>query len=148
MLKSLDQTVTIVLRIDAKDAGQGQDVWVVRECHPAMYVQHTTRSVDADGTVHIKPYGVCQVPTSTMPYMPYADYVAASMPLGKVTCRPGDYVMLGHVGISGEVTRQQALAESKLHQCMVASVVKDLSDVSLGDHGMLAYASVLRIEGV
>lgn len=146
--KVLDQTVTVFNRIGARDAGLDHDVYAIRVLSPAMWSERVSRTTDAQGVALTAKSCVVQVPSSTMRYVPYAEF-CKTRPKDALTASTGDYVMLGETGLSGEPTKRQVLAELSLHRGFEVHAFRDLSNNGgvEGGPGMLKYANVLHLEG-
>lgn len=146
--KVLDQTVTVFNRIGAKDADIEQDVYEVRVLSPAMWSERVSRTTDAQGVALTAKAGVVQVPSSTMRYIPYAEF-CKERPADALTASTGDYVMLGASSLAGNPTKKQVLAEIQLHPHFEVHIFRDLSNNGgvEGGSGMLRYANVLHLEG-
>lgn len=146
--KVLDKTVTVFNRVGAKDAGTDQDLYVIRVCSPAMWSERISRTTDAQGVALTARSSVVQIPSSTMRYMPYAEF-CKTRPVDALTASTGDYVMLGKTSLSGEPTKKQVLAELQLNQSFEVHAFRDLSNNGGvdGGAGMLKYANVLHLEG-
>ena len=91
-----DETVTVLNRLDAKDAGAPQDSYHVTVLHGCMWDSKATRIVQSDGTVVVGTVHRLQIPESEA-YVPYLEWVKLSDRSGRFTLRHGDYVVLGEV---------------------------------------------------
>ena len=146
--KVLDRTVTVFNRIGARDADSEQDVYEIRVLSPAMWSERVVRSTDASGVSLSSKTTIVQVPSSTMRYLPYAEFVP-TRPHDAVTASTGDYVMLGRTSLTGSPTKRQILAELQLHPHLEVHAFRDLSNNggTEGGPGCLKYANVLHLEG-
>lgn len=150
----LDRTVTVVNRIGAKESGEESDIYRPIVLHPAQWAETMTRTTDADGTVHLKRSVRVQIPSGTATFKPYREWVSEAVrgsTEGVYTFSLHDYVVDGDLGVSGDLTRQEALQaiEGKPH-CEV-SAFRDLRNggaVEAPEVGCLKYASVVYAEGV
>lgn len=149
----LDSTVTVFNRICAKDSDGGADRYRPLVLHPALWVETPTRTVDADGTVHLRRTVKVQVPDGTAAFKPYREWVPEAVKgatAGVYTLSLHDYLMEGSVAVQGDMTRQEVIAavEGKPH-CEVTAF-RDLRNngaVSAPEAGCLKYASVVYAEG-
>ena len=94
--KAYDATVTVLNRLDARDAGLKSDQYLKTVLHGCMLDSTTTRSVQADGTVTIGTVHRLQIP-ETADYMPYREWSQTVMRGLFFTLREGDYVIAGEV---------------------------------------------------
>ena len=142
----LPQTVTVVFRVDARDAGQQSDVTRARVFDGAMWYDRRNSTVGTDGLAATTAGISVQIP-APCGWMPYEEYVAAGMPDGCWTCRPGDTVVKGEVA--------GALADAALRGWGTASI-KGVRDLAREDGfrfrgrrgGAMRYARVVAIEAV
>ena len=96
-----DETITVLNRIDAKEAGKPQDEYSVTVINGCMWGSTATRTVQSDGTVLVGTVHRIQIPKSDA-YVPYREWLRLEDRNGRFTLRHGDYVVLGEV--SGPVT--------------------------------------------
>lgn len=142
----LPKTVTVVFRVDARDAGQQSDLMRAKIFSDAMWYDRKVSTVGTDGLTVTTAGVQVQVP-SPCGWMPYDEYVAAGMPDGCWTCRPGDTV------VKGEVTG--ALSDAALRGWGTASI-QSVRDLTREDGfrfagrrgGAMRYARVVSIEAV
>lgn len=91
-----DETVTVLNRLDARDAGLKQDSYHATVLHGCMWDATATRTVQSDGTVLIGTVHRLQIPESEA-YVPYREFVGLTDRQGRFTLRHGDYVVRGEV---------------------------------------------------
>lgn len=144
-----DRTVTIVNRLDAKDAGLKADEYRATALEGCMWASKATRSVQSDGTVVIGTVHTVQVPESAA-YVPYREWAGLEAREGTFTVREGDYVLLGTV--EGEVTASNVKKVAAAHE-PDAFQVQHFRDLTKGggfSHstaGALRFAECYYIEG-
>lgn len=144
-----DETVTVLNRLDARDAGLKQDSYHATVLRGCMWDATATRTVQSDGTVLIGTVHRLQIPESEA-YVLYREWAKLPDREGRFTLRHGDYV------VRGEVT--EAVDASTVKQ-VVASYEPDAFQVqhfrnltkSRGLHhsgaGILRFAECYYVEG-
>ena len=145
--KTLDCTVTVYNRANAKDVGDKADRYVRKVMFPCNWQEAVTRSVDASGTVIINPSIKVQIPASTADYLPYAEWLGSMD--DHFTASTGDYWALGEAPEAE--TKAEVLAAVKGLPHFETKGVRDLRNnngVSAAASGALKYASIILVEGV
>lgn len=144
-----DERLTIVNRLDAKDAGAGQDAYVATVLDGCMWTQRIHRSVQSDGTVAVGSTTSAQVPEAAS-YVPYREWAKLPDRTGTFTVRHGDYVFRGEVGDVADATALKALAASWEPDAFQVQHFRALVKGAGFEHptsGVLRFAEVLYLEG-
>ena len=145
--KTLDHTVTVYNRANAKDVGDKSDRYVRKVLFPCNWQESITRTVDAAGVVVITPTIKVQIPASTADYLPYPEWISSMD--DHFTASTGDYWVLGEAAEAD--TKAEVLAAVKnLPHCETKGVrdLRNNGGVSAPASGALKYASVILVEGV
>lgn len=144
-----DDTITVINKLDARDAALRQDTYyktVIRHC---MWAVRSTRSVQADGTVTVGTVHQVQIPESEN-YIPYREWRRSDARDGAFTLRTGDYIVLGE--IKAEVTSANLRDVVKLYE-PDAFQVQAFRDATKGTGfhhgtgGAMRFAEVYYVEG-
>lgn len=152
--KLLDQTVTVIFKIAAQDAGTQEDQYKAVTVSPAFWATTATKSTDADGTVHVTESVRVQLPDSSAEYIPYGEYIQNSEEQtsdSSYTISLHDYLCKGRVGESGIMTREKVLELVKSVPHCVVSSFRDLRNnggVETSEDGCLKYANIVYVEGM
>lgn len=144
-----DETLTVINRLDARDAGLESDEYRATVLHGCMWYSEATRSVQSDGTVIIGTVHKVQIP-ETADYAPYKQWSALEDRSGRFTLRSGDYVIKGEV--SGVLTAAQAKRAAKEHEPDAFQVqhFRDLTKaegLTRSNVGLMRFAECYYIEG-
>lgn len=143
------ETITIINKLDAKDAALRQDAWyktVLRDC---MWSARTVRAVSADGTVAVGTSIRVQIPENA-DYVPYAEWSKPANRDARFTIRAGDYIIRGEV--AEEITPsnvRKIVADHEPDACQVKAFA-DLTKRAGIHRGVMPlgrFAEVLSIEG-
>lgn len=147
--KIYDETITIINKLDAKDAALKQDTYYKTVLNHCMWSDKVTRSVQADGTVTIGVAHQVQIPEAEN-YLPYREWKQASNRDDAFTLRAGDYVIKGEV--TEDITASNIKSVAKLYE-PDAFQIQAFRDATKGegfthsDNGIMRFAEVYYIEG-
>lgn len=147
--KLYDETVTVLNRLDAKDAGERQDSYHVTVLHGCMWDSKATRSVQSDGTVIVGTVHRLQIPESGS-YVPYREWSKLPERKGRFTLRQGDYVVLGEVSeevTASNVKKVVASYEPEAFQVQHFSNLTKGAGMSGSKAGVLRFAECFYVEG-
>lgn len=141
-------TITVLNKLDARDATLKQDAWYKTVLQDCMWTELVTRSVGADGTVNIGSSFRIQIPEKNN-YLPYKQWITPANRDSYFTVSLGDYVILGEV--SEEITPETLREIVKKYEpqaCQVKSF-RDLtnSGIHSSTQGLMRFAEILSIEG-
>lgn len=144
-----DDTITVINKLDARDAALKQDVYYATVLHHCMWSVKATRAVQSDGTVAVGTTHQVQIPEAEN-YIPYREWKESEAREGAFTIRTGDYIVRGE--IDGEVTAQTLRDIVKRYE-PDAFQVQAFRDATKGEgfsHGLegaLRFAEVYYVEG-
>lgn len=144
-----DDTITVINRLDARDAALKQDVYYPTVIPHCMWSVRATRAVQDDGTVAVGTTHQVQIPESDA-YIPYREWRKAENRDGFFTLRTGDYVVRGEV--TDEVTAQSLREIVRVYE-PDAFQVQAFRDATKGagfshsNEGALRFAEVYYVEG-
>ena len=147
--KIYNDTITVVNKLDAKDATLKQDVYYKTVIHHCMWSDRVTRSVQADGTVTIGVAHQVQIPEAEN-YLPYREWKSAENRNGAFTLRAGDYVIKGEV--TEDITASSLKSIVKLYE-PDAFQIQAFRDATKGKGfthsttGVMRFAEVYHVEG-
>lgn len=144
-----DYTVTIVNKLDAKDAALASDAYYKTVLHGVMWSDSTARTVGSDGTVSIATSHNVQLPDFEN-YLPYREWCKAENRQEHFTVREGDWVVLGEVAeevTSSTIRKVMALYEPDAFQVQSFRDLTHASGLDYVNSGWLRFAEVLSIEG-
>lgn len=96
------ETVTIINRLDAKDAALKQDVYYATVIGGCMWSDEFKNGTSSDGVVTPTTIHKVQVPSSAKNYAKYRDWRELQGRAGTFTLRTGDYVIRG--AVEGEIS--------------------------------------------
>lgn len=142
-------TVTVINRLDAKDAGLKADEYRATALEGCMWASKATRSVQSDGTVVIGTVHTVQVPEDDG-YLPYRRWAALANRNGSFTFREGDYVVLGKVDeelTAANVKKVVAAHEPDAFQIQHFRDLTKGAGFSHSTAGALRFAECYYIEG-
>lgn len=145
-----DDTVTVVNKLDARDAALKQDMYYKTTLHHCMWSTQATRAVQSDGTVAVGTSHQVQIPESAN-YMPYREWRKSQVREGSFTIRTGDYIILGEIEQS-EITPSNIRDTLRLYEPDVFQVqaFRDATKGAGFEHGTegaLRFAEVYYVEG-
>lgn len=140
-----DETITIVNRRDAKDAGVSFDEYHATVLHGCMWSSTSQRAVQSDGTVSVGTVHRVQIPES-VDYVPYVEWVKA--PDG-FTIHTGDYIFKGKIEQELDASSIKKLAAVLEPDVFQVQHFRDLTKRSGFEHGdgIERFAEVYYIEG-
>jgi len=145
----LDQTLTIVNKLDAKDAALAADAYyktVVR----GVWSAKSLRTVLGTGDVAVATTVIMQF-ADTINYLPYREWSKAANRDSMWTLREGDYVVRGIVAddVSTATALKKAMAAHEPDAVQVQAVQDKTRETGLsyGDAGLMRYATLLFAEG-
>lgn len=147
--KIYDSTVTVINRVDAKDAALASDAYYKTVLSGVMWSDSTSRTVANDGTVSIATSHNVQLPDFER-YLPYRDWCKAENRQDYFTVREGDWIVLGEVSedvTSSTVRKVVALYEPDAFQVQSFRDLTHGSGLRYANAGWLRFAEVLSIEG-
>lgn len=144
------ETITVINKLDAKDAALRQDAWYKTVLKDCMWSTRTVRSVDAEGSVSIGTAFRVQIPESA-DYLPYTEWSKPSERDSHFTVRAGDYIIRGEV--AEEITPEnirKVIAKYEPEACQVKAFADLTKRAGLhsGVGPLHRFAEVLSIEGV
>lgn len=144
-----DDTITVINKLDAKDAALKQDVYYPTVLEHCMWSTTSTRDVESGGTVVIGTIHQVQIPENDR-FLPYREWREPDKRSGSFTLRTGDYIVLGE--IDGEMDAQSLREMVKVYE-PDAFQIKSFRDLTKGsgfDHstdGVMRFAEVYYVEG-
>lgn len=144
-----DDTITVINKLDARDAALKQDAYYKTVLHHCMWAVREVRSVSDDGSVSVGTVHQVQIPESER-YLPYREWRKAENREGSFTLRTGDYVIRGEV--AEEVTPSTIKGIAALYE-PDAFQIQAFRDATKGkgfDHstaGVMRFAEVYYVEG-
>lgn len=147
--KVYDDTITVINKLDAKDAALKQDMYYKTVLEHCMWASKVQRDVLDDGSVSVGVSHQVQIPESES-YLPYREWRLAERREKSFTVREGDYVILGRV--EEEVTASTVKSIVKLYE-PEAFQIQAFRDATKGEgfthstDGALRFAEVYYIEG-
>lgn len=144
-----DETITVINKLDARDAALKQDAYYPTVLHHCMWSVKATRAVQSDGTVAVGTTHQVQIPESEH-YLPYRDWKAAEAREAAFTIRPGDYIVRGE--IDGEITPQtvRKIVDEYEPDAFQVQAFRDATKgpgFEHGTSGALRFAEVYYVEG-
>lgn len=144
-----DDTVTIVNRIDARDAGAMQDVYSKHVLRSCMWVAQSQRTVQSDGTVAIGTVHKVQVPESA-DYVPYREFAKMADRSGAFTVSQGDYIIRGEVAEDIDASTLKSVVASYEPDAFQVQHFRDSTKGAGFEHGtvgIMRFAECYYIEG-
>lgn len=147
--KIYDDTITVINKLDARDASLKQDTYYKTVLDHCMWASKEARTVSSDGSVNIGVVHQVQIPEAE-DYMPYREWRKAENLHESFTLRAGDYVVRGEVSedISASTIKQvMALYEPDAFQIQA---FRDATKGAGFDHstdGILRFTEVYYVEG-
>lgn len=144
-----DDTLTILNRIDARDAGEKQDVYLKTVLKGCMWSSQGTRSVQSDGTVVIGTVHRVQIP-ETEAYAPYRELAGMADRAGRFTLRQGDYVVRGEVTEAVDASNAKKVVAAYEPEAFQIQHFRDLTKgkgFSASRSGVMRFAECYYVEG-
>jgi len=145
----LDQTLTIVNKLDAKDAALAADAYY-KTVVSGVWSAKSVRSVLGSGDVAVAATVIMQF-ADTSNYLPYREWSKAANRDSMWTLREGDYVVRGIVteDVSTATALKKAMAAHEPDAVQVQSVHDKTRETGLsyGDAGVMRYATGVFAEG-
>lgn len=145
----LDQTITVINKLDAKDAALTADAYY-KTVVSGVWSAKSVRTVLGTGDVAVATTVNMQF-ADTSNYLPYREWSKAANRESMWTLREGDYVVRGEVteDISTATALKKAMAAHEPDAVQVQSVQDKTRDVGLsyGDAGVMRYATGVFAEG-
>jgi hypothetical protein len=147
--KMYGQTVTVLNKLDAKDAAIKMDAYYKQVVRSALWSSQVSRTVSTDGSVRIGQSVKVHI-ADRSDYMPYDEWKAAGNRDAYFTIRTGDYVILGEVSEDVTASNVLQIVKAKGGDAMQVKAFRDLRDqsVSYPSAGMESIMETLYIEGV
>lgn len=142
-----DQTLTVINRVDAKDAGERQDSYQATVLHGCMWSDTSTRTVQSDGTVSIGTVHRVQIPESGS-YAPYREWLKSRE--GRFTVREGDYVVKGEVDEEVDASNVKRIVAEREPDAFQVQHFRNLTKgdgLSHSRRGALRFAECYYLEG-
>lgn len=142
-------TITILNKLDARDATLKKDAWYKTVIPDCMWTERITRTVTSDGTVNIGSSFQIQIPDNEN-YRSYKDWMKPENRDKLFTVRQGDYLIRGEV--PEEITPENirsVVAKYEPEACQVKTF-RDLrrSELKYVPSALMRFAEILEIEGV
>lgn len=98
LLEQYGEPITLINKLDAKDAALKQDVYYVTVIHGCMWFESFARATTSSGTVIPSTVHKVQIPEESKAfYMPYRVWRKEESREGVFTIRDGDYIIRGIV---------------------------------------------------
>lgn len=148
--KIYNDTITVINKLDAKDAALKTDAYYKEVLHHCMWSVKSTRTVQSNGTVNIGTVHQVQIPESEN-YQPYRVWKNSDTRDDAFTIREGDYIVRGEV--TEEIDTATTLkAVMKLYEPDVFQV-QSFRDATKGEGfshstaGIMRFAEVYYVEG-
>lgn len=145
----LDQTLTVINKLDAKDAALTADAYY-KTVVSGVWSAKSVRTVLGTGDVAVATTVIMQF-ADTSNYLPYREWSKAANRESMWTLREGDHVVRGEVtdDISTATALKKAMAAHEPDAVQVKSVQDKTRDVGLsyGDAGVMRYATGVFAEG-
>ena len=141
-----NETITIVNRLDAKDAPGKQDEYRKTVLTGCMWYAQATRSVQQDGTVTVGTNHRVQIPASP-DYLPYREWAKEQKGF---TIRQGDFVVRGTVTEELEAGTAKRVLASYEPEVFQVQHFRDLSKregLVYSDEGIMRFAECYYVEG-
>lgn len=147
--KIYDDTITVINKLDAKDAALKQDAYYKTVLNHCMWSVKQTRSVQDDGTVIIGTVHRVQIPESEN-YLPYRDWKSADNRDDAFTLSTGDYVILGNVEEDITASNIKAVAKNYEPDAFQIQAFQDATKDEGFEHstdGVMRFAEMYYVEG-
>lgn len=145
----LDQTLTVINKLDAKDAALTADAYY-KTVVSGVWSAKSVRTVLGSGDVAVATTVIMQF-ADTSNYLPYREWSKAANRESMWTLREGDHVVRGIVAedVSTATALKKAMAAHEPAAVQVQSVHDKTRDVGLsyGDAGVMRYATGVFAEG-
>lgn len=140
------EPVTIVNKLDARDAEAQQDAYYVTVLQGCVWTESQVRTVQSDGTVTIGTVHRVQVP-ETSGYKAYREWKAD--PADGFTVRGGDFVVRGTLSDAVDASNVRTLVARYEPDAFQVQAFRDLSVPNLKSpsKGVLRLAEGLFMEG-
>lgn len=144
-----NDTITILNKLDARDASLSEDVYYKTILTGCMWSEQSTRTVGSDGDVQIGTIFKIQIPEYS-DYLPYKDWSKAENRDDHFTVSMGDYVIRGEV--TEDITTNTLKNIVRLYEPNACQVqhFRDLTDDNGITHalgGFRDFIEVLYVEG-
>ena len=145
----LDQTLTIINKLDAKDAALAADAYY-KTVVSGVWSAKSVRSVLGTGDVAVAATVVMQF-ADTSNYLPYREWVKAANRDSMWTLREGDYVVRGVVAddVSTATELKKAIAAHEPDAVQVKAIQDKTRETGIEyvDAGVMRYATGVFAEG-
>lgn len=145
----LDQTITVINKLDAKDAALTADAYYKTELR-GVWSAKSVRTVLGTGDVAVATTVIMQF-ADTSNYLPYREWSKAANRESMWTLREGDHVVRGEVteDISTATALKKAMAAHEPDAVQVQSVQDKTRETGLDyvDAGVMRYATGVFAEG-
>lgn len=149
LAKMYGQTVTVINKLDAKDAALKMDAYYKQVVRSALWSSQVSRTVSTDGSVQIGQSVKVHI-ADRSEYMPYDEWKAAENRDAYFTVRTGDYIVLGEVAEDVTASNVLQIVKAKGGDAMQVKAFRDLRDdsVSYPIAAIESMVETLYIEGV
>jgi hypothetical protein len=144
-----DETVTVLNRIDAREAGLKQDAYHATVLHGCMWDAKATRAVQSDGTVLIGTVHRLQIPESDA-YVPYREFSKLGDREGRFTLRHGDYVVRGEVEEEVDASNVKRIVDAREPDAFQVQHFRNLTrpkGLNASKRGVLRFSECYYVEG-
>lgn len=145
--KIYDETITVINKLDAKDAVLKQDAYYKTVLNHCMWSDNLTRNVDSDGTVTVGVAHQVQIPESEN-YLPYNEWNTNRE--DAFTLRAGDYVVKGEVAEDVTASTIKSVVKSYEPDAFQIQAFRDATKGEGFDHtnnGIMRFSEVYYVEG-
>lgn len=144
-----DDTITVVNKLDARDAALKQDVYYTTTIDHCMWATKEARTVSSDGTVAIRAVHQVQIPENEA-YLPYREWRKAESREGSFTLRSGDYVVRGRLDEQVTASNVRDLVDAHEPDAFQVQAFRDATKGAGFDHatdGIMRFTEVYYVEG-
>lgn len=144
-----DETITVVNRLDARDAGEQYDRYRATVLTGCMWSATATRSVQSDGSVVVGTVHRVQIPENDA-FLPYREWSALADQAGRFTVRQGDYIVRGEVAEEIDAANVRRVIAAYEPDAFQVQHFRDLTKGEGFDHGTdgaLRFAECYYVEG-
>lgn len=147
--KMYGQTVTVINKLDARDAALKLDAYYKQAVAGALWSAQVSRTVSTDGSVQIGQSVKVHI-ADRSGYLPYDEWKAAENRDAYFTVRTGDYIVLGEVAEDVTASNVLQIVKAKGDDAVQVKAFRDLRDdsVSYSSAQLERMMETLYIEGV
>lgn len=145
----LNESITLLTRLDAKSLKQPEDVWEATVLN-GSWSEAETRSLEADGTERLGRSVRVQFPSDVGTFTPYQEYVSEGLngaKSGRYTVNGSSYVIRGDKGLKSRLSASEALDAARRYGGARVREWRDLTTDAIGGMSdVTRFASVLYIQ--